>query len=287
MNPEVRRRSLIAAAAVLGALTAPAVAYGHATLVGSEPTNGAVLARPPALVRVVFDDVVRVGPGIAAIRNEGGASILGGKERVEGWRTLVVPLRRGLANGDYSVRWSIISDDGHLESGVLAFAIGLGRAPPVAGLSPQATGPTADSVGSRWLFFAGVLGAVGIAIFTLVARPHDEERIPLILSTSAVLAAIGAVQEVHRVGLSTRDGAALGAGFVTALVVATAAAAATLDRRALRPALLLALGLAAVPSVGGHALDRGLNRINLVAFTAIDRLRRPAAVVPSVLRPSL
>jgi copper transport protein len=264
MNPEVRRCSLIAAAAVLGALVAPAVAWGHATLVRTEPGNGAVLARPPALVRVVFDDVVRVGPGIAAIRNKGGASILAGKARVEGGRTLLVPLRRGLANGDYSVRWSIISDDGHLESGVLAFAVGLGRAPPLAGLSSRATGPSADSVGSRWLFFAGVLGAAGIAIFTLVVRPRDEERIPLILSTSAVLAAIGAVQEVHRVGLSTRDGAALGAGFMTALVVATAAAAATLDRRALRPALVLALGLAAVPSFGGHALDRGLNHVNLV-----------------------
>src|SRR5258706_357236 len=82
------------------------------------------------------------------------------------------------------------------------------------------------------------LAAAGIALFTLVVRPADEERIPLILSTGAVLAALGAVQEVHRVGLSTRDGAALGAGFVVALVVATAATLATLDRRALRPALV-------------------------------------------------
>jgi copper transport protein len=100
MNPEVRGRSLIAAVAVLGALLVPAVAWAHATLVRTEPANGAVLARPPALVRVVFDDVVRVGPGIAAIRNVGGASILAGKARVAGGRTLVVPLRRGLANGD-------------------------------------------------------------------------------------------------------------------------------------------------------------------------------------------
>ena len=199
--------------AALAALLAPPAAWAHASLVRTEPANGAVLARSPAQVRVVFDDVVRAGPGIAAVRN-GGASILAGDARIEGGRTLVVPMRRGLANGDYSVRWSIVSDDGHLESGVLAFAVGLGRASPLAVLSARATGPTADSVGARWLFFAGLLAAVGISLFTFVVRPRDRERIPIVLSTAGVLAALGAAQEVHRVGLATRDGKALGAAFV-------------------------------------------------------------------------
>ena len=250
--------------AALAALLAPSAAWAHASLVRTEPANGAVLARSPAQMRVVFDDVVRVGPGVAAVRN-GGASILAGDARVEGGRTLVVPMRRGLANGDYSVRWSIVSDDGHLESGVLAFAIGLGRASPLAALSARATGPTADSVGARWLFFAGLLAAVGLALFTFVVRPRDVERIPIVLSTAGVLAALGAAQEVHRVGLATRDGKALGAAFVLALLVASAAAAATLDRRALRVALAAALPLVLVPALAGHALDPGLARINVVA----------------------
>ena len=129
----------------------------------------------------------------------------------------------------------------------------------------EATGPSTESVGARWLFFAGVLGAAGMALFTFVVRPRDEERIPLIVSTAGVLAALGAAQEIHRVGLSTRDGKALGVGFVIALVVATLGAAATLDRRALRPALWVALPLAAVPAFAGHALDRGLPRVNVVA----------------------
>jgi hypothetical protein len=60
-----------------------------------------------------------------------------------------------------------------------------------------------------------VLGAVGIALFALVIRPRDaEERIALILGTAAVLAALGAAVEVRRLGLATRDEAALGAGLV-------------------------------------------------------------------------
>ena len=257
-------KSCLFAVGVLLALTCPAAAWAHAGLVRTEPANGAVLVRPPAEVRVVFDDTVRPGRGIAAIRN-GGGSILGDRARVEGGRTLVVPLRRGLPDGDYSVRWSIVSDDGHLESGVLAFAVGAGRPPPLAALAPVATGPSAGSVAERWLLYAGILAAVGIALFALVARPEDEERVALILSAAAVLAAVGAAEEVHRVGLATRDGRTLGAGFVAALVVATAAAAATLDSRALRPALVLALGLAAVPALAGHALDPGLSRVNVAA----------------------
>ncbi len=257
-------RRLLLALAAAATLAVPASASAHATLVRTQPANGAVLARPPAAVRVIFDDDVRRGPGIAAVQN-GGGSILAGSPRVEGGRTLVMPLRAGLVDGDYSVRWSIVSDDGHLESGVLAFAVGVGRPPPRSALAARATGPTADSVVARWLFFAGLLTAVGVSLFTLVARPSDEERVPILLSTACVLTAVGAADEVHRVGLGTRDGLALTAGLVAAIVVAAAAAAATLDRRVLRPALVLALGLAAVPAAAGHALDPGLPRLNVAA----------------------
>jgi copper transport protein len=250
------------AVAILTALAAPAAAAAHANLVGTQPEDGAVLARSPALVRVTFDDTVEAGHGIEAIRN-GGGSVLAGHPGAEG-RTLVVPLRRGLPHGDYSVRWSIVSDDGHPESGVIAFAVGLGRPVPTAALAPEATGPTATAVTSRLLFLVGVLGAVGIALYALVARARGE-RVALTLSTAAVLAALGAAQEAHRVGLDTRAGTALGAGFVAAVVVALLAGAATLEPRALRPALVLALGLAVVPSVAGHALDPGLRRVNVVA----------------------
>ena len=119
-------RRLLLALAAAATLAVPASASAHANLVRTQPANGAVLARPPAAVRVIFDDDVRRGPGIAAVQN-GGGSILAGSPRVEGGRTLVMPLRAGLVDGDYSVRWSIVSDDGHLESGVLAFAVGVGR----------------------------------------------------------------------------------------------------------------------------------------------------------------
>lgn len=249
-------------AAILAALLLPAAAWGHATMIRTMPASGAVLLHSPAAVRVVFDDVVERGPGIQAVRN-GGGSILDGSPRIVGERTLVLPLRAGLAKGAYTVRWAIVSDDGHLESGVLAFAVGIGSPKPVASLAAEASGPRPPDVIARWLFLAGVLGAVGIAGFALYAGARSES-IALLLASSAVVSALGAADEANRVGLSTRAGVALVAASAYAVVVALAAAAATLEARALPAALVLALPLVGAPTTTGHALDRGLSRVNVV-----------------------
>ena len=251
------------AAAVLLALVLPAAAGAHASLVRTAPLDGSVLRVSPAGVRIVFDDVVRPGPGIEAIRN-GGGSVLAGAAHIEGERTLVVPLRPHLADGDYSVRWAIVSDDGHLESGVLAFAVGVGRPAPTAALRAEAAGAQPGAVAARWLFLGGVLAAVGIALFALLGRVRDE-AIALVLTSTAVAAALGAADAAHGAGLSTRAGAVYFAASIYGVVLALATAAATLAPRALPFALVLALPLVAAPTLSGHALDRGLPRVNIAA----------------------
>jgi copper transport protein len=251
------------AAAVLVALALPAAAGAHASLVRTDPLDGSVLRASPAVVRIVFDDTVRRGPGIEAIRN-GGRSVLAGPARIEGGKTLTIPLRRHLPDGDYSVRWAIISDDGHLESGVLAFAVGVGRPPPTAALRAEAAGAQPGAVAARWLFLGGILAAAGIALFALVSGRRDE-TIALVLTSTAVAAALGAADAAHGAGLSTRAGAVFFAASIYGVVLALLAAAATLAPRVLRAALVLALPLVAAPTMSGHALDRGLPRLNVAA----------------------
>ena len=82
-------------------------------MIGSDPPNGSVLASSPKAVDVMFDDPVRVGSRNAAIRNDGRHVVLGGKPFVRQSRTLVIPLQPNLRDGNYTVRWSIVSDDGH------------------------------------------------------------------------------------------------------------------------------------------------------------------------------
>src|SRR5919202_729479 len=191
---ERMRLGRLVACAVVAALVAPAAASAHANLVRIRPANGAVLAKPPAAVRVFFDDAIRPGPGVEAVRN-GGGSVLSARAYVPSGnpRELVVPLRRGLAAGDYSVRWGIVSDDGHNERGVTAFAVGAGAAPPTASLSAGGVGRTGDVV-FRVLLFAGLLAAAGAAAFRLLVWPRGlrDRELSLVVLAGCVLAAVGA-----------------------------------------------------------------------------------------------
>ena len=250
-------RLLVVAALALAA-TQPA--WAHATFVRSTPAPGEVLQRAPHEVRVEFDDGVRTGPRNAAVEN-GGGSILRGRPRVVGGTTLVLPLRR-IGDGDYSVRWSIVSDDGHEEEGVLAFAVGAGRAPPVAALTARGI-VTWQRVLSRTLFFVGVLAAAGTAAFTLlVLRPlRLEERL---LRPQAHLLFFGFLAAFLGSDALMHGGAAEGTRFervvqiaaTVAAVGAVAAALAPMYRRLRYLAWPCALALLLAPTLSGHALDR-------------------------------
>ncbi|MGI8422387.1 MAG: copper resistance protein CopC, partial [Gaiellaceae bacterium] len=251
------RRLALAAAGAVVALCAPASALAHATLVRSEPGSRAVVGRSPGEVSLVFDDTIRRGPGIAAVRN-GGGSVLGGHARATG-KTLTIPLRQGLGDGDYTVRWSVFSDDGHLIQGILAFAVGKGRAPPGAALGVQRRGVVGVVV-ARWAYLLGLLAAGGLAIFRVAVWRVSQRA----FAGALVLAAGGggALLLVSGAGTSTRFGLAV------AVAAGLAALGAILAAFGRREADWLALALLPIPSVAGHALDPGRPWYQLAADLA-------------------
>src|SRR4051812_45228324 len=129
-----RRTSMLAVAAALAAAAAGAPsASAHARLVSTSPDDHAVLASPPAQGTIRFDDAVRVLGGTTVVANADKGPVTAGDPRARG-RVVTIPLR-SLRDGDYTVRWRVLSDDGHLLNGVFAFAVGANRAPPDAVLS--------------------------------------------------------------------------------------------------------------------------------------------------------
>src|SRR5207244_8290761 len=160
-------RTLAAAAALLAAAAAAAPAWGHARVVTTTPSESAVLASPPSRVTIRFDDTVRVLSETVVIGNAAKRSVVAGKPHSKG-RVLTIPLRK-LHDGDYTVRWRVLSNDGHTVEGVFAFAVGAGRASPSVALSAGGGCPRARDVASRWFFFTGLLVAVGVALFLPLA----------------------------------------------------------------------------------------------------------------------
>ncbi|MFL5950616.1 MAG: copper resistance CopC/CopD family protein [Gaiellaceae bacterium] len=257
----MRARALLVL--LLCSLALPGSAWAHATLVRVTPENGTVLSTSPTAVRLVFDDGVRAGSGIKAVRNDGSASVLAGNARVVGGRTLVVPLRHRLADGDYTVLWRVVSDDGHTIAGVTVFGVGAGRPPPTAALTVR-NGPTVKDVISRWLLFAGLLTAVGAAVFRLAVAGVSMR----VFLGAFLLVFIGVSGLLHDVPVSSRFGGSMAAVAIVAGIGALFAAIApvypVLEPAVLAAALLLLPG----PSIGGHALDRGRSPFEVVADIA-------------------
>jgi copper transport protein len=256
----VKRTAVLCA---LVALIVPARAAAHATLISTAPADGAVLARSPQTVRVQFDDTIRIASGNAAVSNANNTSVLDGAPRIAR-HALVLPLRGGLADGSYSVRWSIVSDDGHREQGVLAFAVGSGSASPHSVLGASAPLSWSNLV-LRTLFFFGVLAAAGATVFGLLTRGilGDRIRAPLAhLIFFALLAAfLGGSGMLH--------GAPPGTRFVLVVKVAVSVGLAGGAAAALAPTIPLllyvagacSLALLAAPTLAGHSFDRGQPRV--------------------------
>jgi copper transport protein len=247
----------------LMALIAPASAAAHATLLSTSPASGAVVDRSPQSVRVQFDDTIRIAPGNAAVSNESNATVLNGAPRTAG-HTLVLPLRSGLANGAYSVRWSIVSDDGHREQGVLAFAVGSGSAAPQSVLGASAPLSWSNLL-LRTLFFLGVLAAGGATVFGLLTRRLLGDRLgtPLahVLFFALLAAFIGASGMIHGAPPGTRFDLVIKVAVTLALVGGAAAALAPTVPLLVYIAGACSLALLATPTLAGHALDRDQPRV--------------------------
>ena len=236
------------------ALATAGAAHAHAIPLHIVPPPGATLAAAPSAVSVTFDGPVRIGPRNAAVRNDG-VDVLDGKPRVTSGNRLVIPLSPSLSAGNYSVRWSVVSDDGHEEEGVVAFGIGTSGA-PVSVLTTRGY-VTWQRVIMRALLLLGVLGAAGAAFFSVAvlggALPRRQAHL---LFVFFLLAFAGADALIHATSAGgTRFERFMIVATVAAAVGAAAAALAPLEQRLRFVVWGAATVLLVCPTLAGHALD--------------------------------
>lgn len=123
ITPILRPLAVLGVALALAATNArPAAA--HAELRASEPAEGAILAAPPASLRLLFTTPMQV-TSLRLLDEAGRDRPL----RREGSRTaattdLVAALTGSLPPGAYRVEYRGLSVDGHVGSGVLRFRVG-------------------------------------------------------------------------------------------------------------------------------------------------------------------
>lgn len=219
-------RRLILGALVLE-LLAPARAVAHLRLVRSEPPPNAVLERPPGRVLLVFSGRVRVaatGTPVEVYDSLGRLVARGGAALGD---TAVVLGLPSLPRGPYTVRWGVLSPDGHPVEGSFGFRVA-GRAGPEPRGAPaaQAAGPSRPppgrevvrAVGVGWLASARwfhLLGLITLAGPWLLAALHrrGEQPVPGLRAMAStglglLLAAAlwGLLAQAATVGQVTRSG---------------------------------------------------------------------------------
>ncbi|MER7609896.1 copper resistance protein CopC [Nocardioides sp. NPDC127503] len=267
------RLLVVLAAAAYAVLLSISPAQAHATLIGTDPEEGAVLEVAPETITFTFDEAVSLPPAGVTVYDAKGKEVT--SEATASGTEMQVALAdaSSLGDGTYVVAWRAVSADGHPISGSLTFAVG---APSLSVAPPPSTEPsraTAVIHGAlQFLQYAALLLVVGLVWFRAVIvgehRIPDRatarvQRVEVLAGMVAVFALVllapasGALQSESGPGaILTFDAwspASVGKEWLSALVGIIGIAAALALRE--RPRLAAAAALIAIcsPALVGHS----------------------------------
>jgi copper transport protein len=147
-------------------------AAAHATLIATDPAEGAILETAPEQVTFSFNESVIGVPAGITVFDATGAEIASSAQVRDA--QLVVSLDDEVGEGTLVVVWRLVSADGHPIGGSLSFSVGT---PSDVVDVPSADDGDTDApvlLGVlRWLAYVGLLVAAGVAAFAALFLPVD------------------------------------------------------------------------------------------------------------------
>lgn len=182
-RPGWLRALLGAALVVLAASWWGGVAFAHAVLQATTPSDGARLEAPPDEVSLQFSEPVGIPPGgVRVYDSDGGRVEVGEASHGDDSNVVRVGLRDSLPTDSYIVTWRAVSADGHPVKGAFVFSVGEAGAVDDSLVSrlfaAGADRPYAVAASlARWLAYTATLLAAGaVAFVAWVAAPALFER---------------------------------------------------------------------------------------------------------------
>ncbi|MGA8634964.1 MAG: CopD family protein [Candidatus Dormiibacterota bacterium] len=280
-----RRAFIVAATMAVGAAVGlPLTAAAHALPQTAIPPEGAEVQTAPKVVEITFGETPDPQLSSITVVNGSGVSVDAGPTVVVPGHPLELEVSlKPIPDGVYTVTWKTVSEtDGHLATGAYAFGVGESAASANAHASRSVVSPPPSflAVVSRWLFFIGVMGIVGIAstcLFALEDLPASTGRMlagAWIVGTLGIAGVVEAQREAAGVGFSSLFSTSLGTTAIervaamaaTGLAVIAASVAPTSAKRA--ALTLAAIGAAAsiwVDVAASHAGAQAPVAVNLIA----------------------
>ena len=184
----MRRFGLAILMVAAGVLLAPAAAWAHADLVGSEPGYGDRLPAAPAEIRLMFSGAIDLTGGRVTLQRRGSGRPMALEPELATLdrKVVSVPHPPDLRDGPHTVLWSFLGKDGHLMGGEIPFSIGepvgASQAPTTAG--PRAVAESAAPVPDRPRF------TIAVATPQAVVRVLDYVSLALLVGGGFFLARV-------------------------------------------------------------------------------------------------
>ena len=117
--------SVFLAFAGLGCLFAAGPAFAHAHLKCANPADRAIVSTSPMALTLDFTEGLNLAFSGVNLQDASGSQVQPGKAQLSnGDKTLTVPLQSALRPGDYTVKWHVLSADGHKTDGSYSFTVG-------------------------------------------------------------------------------------------------------------------------------------------------------------------
>lgn len=158
------RHALAALFTALALLWLSVAAEAHASLVGSTPADGTVVASAPASYVLQFNEPVSPLK-LTLVQPDGNTLSLDGFELKD--RTLEIVAPSGLGSGTHVLSWRVVSEDGHPIGGSVVFSIGEPSArPDTAGNQIDWTVRAGLWTGKLMLYLGLFIGAGGVFALT-------------------------------------------------------------------------------------------------------------------------
>lgn len=148
----------------------------HAYLVRSEPAANVVLDSAPTTMRLWFSETISEAFSGARLLSAGGQGTDLGISVDPVDQTLMVVTLPALADGVYSLRWTVHSDaDGHVTEGLIVFGIGKGADLGTATAVETETAVPLPELLLRWFIFSLYAGMIGTFATTyLILDPNSQ-----------------------------------------------------------------------------------------------------------------
>jgi copper transport protein len=248
-------------------------AQAHASLIRSEPSDGVVVARPPAKFTLTFNEPV--SPlALRLVTPDGGTEDLKNIEARGETVAGVPPFELG--PGTHLLSWRVISADGHPVGGALTFSIGQRSAVATTLQQDAGIGWRSATWLARLALYLALFVGVGGAFYSRWVAPSLPPRCTLVaLRTSLQAGLLAAVLSVGLQGVDMRGGSLadlvgwsvwrIGAASAYGLTLGIAAAAIGLGLAAISLSQPIARWCAAFALIGvglalaasGHAATAG------------------------------